>query len=229
MSRSCHRATFSTAASALLRSRRARPQMRSASSGLRLCGIALEPFCPSPNGSCASSTSVRCSPRTSSAIFSSEAPAMASAAQNSAWRSRCTIWVETGSTPRPRSRQTSSSISGSTWAKLPTAPESLPTAIASRARRSRSRLRPASTYQTATLSPKVVGSAWTPWVRAMVSVSRWRRASTRSAARSRSCPAMQQVGGVPELQRGGGVPHVVGGEPDVDEARVRRRAAPRGW
>ena len=42
MSRSCHSATFSTAASALVRSSRARPQIRSASSGLRLCGIALE-------------------------------------------------------------------------------------------------------------------------------------------------------------------------------------------
>src|SRR6266705_1237355 len=41
ISRSCHRATFSRAASALVRTRRARPQMRSASSGLRLCGMAL--------------------------------------------------------------------------------------------------------------------------------------------------------------------------------------------
>src|SRR3989442_1484833 len=54
ISRSCHRATFSRAASALVRTRRARPQMRSASSGLRLCGMALEPFCPSPKGSWAS-------------------------------------------------------------------------------------------------------------------------------------------------------------------------------
>src|SRR6184192_4034342 len=84
MSRSCHSATFSSAASALVRTRRARPQIRSASSGLRLCGMALEPFWPSPKGSRASSTSVRWSPRTSRAIFSSEAAATASIAQNSA-------------------------------------------------------------------------------------------------------------------------------------------------
>src|SRR6266705_2705766 len=39
MSRSCHRATFSSAASAFVRISRARPQTRSASSGLRLCGM----------------------------------------------------------------------------------------------------------------------------------------------------------------------------------------------
>src|SRR2546427_634945 len=78
MSRSCHRATFSSAAVAWPRSRRASPQIRSASSGLRLWGIALEPFWPSPNGSWASSTSVPCSPRTSSAIFSSEAATIGS-------------------------------------------------------------------------------------------------------------------------------------------------------
>jgi len=84
MSRSCHRATFSTAASALVRISRASPQMRSASSGFRLCGMELEPFWPSPNGSSASWISVRWSPLTSSAIFSSEAAASASIAQNSA-------------------------------------------------------------------------------------------------------------------------------------------------
>ncbi len=192
MSRSCHRATFSSAAVAWPRSRRASPQMRSASSGLRLWGIALEPFCPSPNGSCASSTSVRCSPRTSRAIFSSEAPTIASVVESSAWRSRCTICVETGSTPRPRSRHTSSSISGSTCANWPTAPDSLPTATASRARRSRSRFRPASTYQTATFIPNVVGSACTPWVRPTISVSLCRTASAPSARRSRSCPCRRR-------------------------------------
>ena len=45
MSRSCHRATFSTAAVALPRSTRASPVMRSLVIGLRLWGIALEPFC----------------------------------------------------------------------------------------------------------------------------------------------------------------------------------------
>src|SRR6058998_1668151 len=135
MSRSCHSATFSSAASAFPRRSRARPQIRSESSGFRLWGIALEPFCPSPNGSCASSVSVRWSPRTSSAIFSRDAPATASVAQNSAWRSRWTICVDTGAAPSPSSPHTSVSSSGSTWAKFPTAPESFPTATVARARR----------------------------------------------------------------------------------------------
>ena len=52
MSRSCHSATFSSAAWALPRSTRASPEIRSLLIGLRLCGIALEPFCPARNGSC---------------------------------------------------------------------------------------------------------------------------------------------------------------------------------
>src|SRR5215210_5191353 len=44
---------------------RARPVMFSDSTGLRLCGIADEPFCPSEKNSSASSTSVRCKWRTS--------------------------------------------------------------------------------------------------------------------------------------------------------------------
>src|SRR5206468_1905903 len=43
MSRSCHRATFSSAAWAFALITRLSPQMRSDSSGLRLCGIGLEP------------------------------------------------------------------------------------------------------------------------------------------------------------------------------------------
>src|SRR5215470_1979783 len=43
MSRSCQRATFSSPTSAFARTTRASPQMRSATTGLRLCGIAEEP------------------------------------------------------------------------------------------------------------------------------------------------------------------------------------------
>ncbi len=46
MSRSCHSATFSSAAIALARTRRARPTICSQPIGLRLCGIADEPFWP---------------------------------------------------------------------------------------------------------------------------------------------------------------------------------------
>ena len=183
ISRSCHRATFSSAAPALARTRRASPVMFSELTGLRLWGMALEPFCPSANGSSASPISVRCRARISTAIFSSEAAMMASVAMNSAWRSRCTIWLETGAGSSPRRWHASSSTSGSMWAKVPTAPEIFPTRTTSRARRMRSRFRPASAYQRAALSPKVMGSAWMPWLRPTHSVDLWARASVRRAAR----------------------------------------------
>ena len=56
---------------------RARPAIRSDVIGLRLCGIALEPFWPSRNGSSTSRTSVRCRWRISVASRSSAAPASA--------------------------------------------------------------------------------------------------------------------------------------------------------
>ena len=65
--------------------------------GLRLCGIALEPFWPARNGSSTSRTSVRCRCLISCAKRSSPAPASAIALSSSAWRSRGTTWVETGS------------------------------------------------------------------------------------------------------------------------------------
>ena len=79
MSRSCQSATFSSEACALARSSRARPQICSQPIGLRLCGIADEPFCPFANGSSTSPISVFWRPRISSANFSSDAAVIASA------------------------------------------------------------------------------------------------------------------------------------------------------
>ena len=59
MSRSCQSGTFSRPTSALARTTRASPQILSATFGLRLCGIADEPFIPLPKGSSTSRTSVR--------------------------------------------------------------------------------------------------------------------------------------------------------------------------
>ena len=75
--------------------------MRSVVIGLRLCGIALEPFCPARNGSSTSRTSVRWRWRISVAKRSRPAPASAIACSSSAWRSRGTTWVETGSARSP--------------------------------------------------------------------------------------------------------------------------------
>ena len=101
MSRSCQRATSSSAACALPRSTRARPEICSLLIGLRLWGIAEEPFWPARKGSCTSRTSVRCRWRISVASRSRPAPAIAIAVSSSAWRSRATTCVETSSRARP--------------------------------------------------------------------------------------------------------------------------------
>src|SRR5512133_1195770 len=59
MSRSCHSATSSSPTTEAARTTRARPQSRSATTGLRLCGIAELPFWPRPKGSWTSPTSER--------------------------------------------------------------------------------------------------------------------------------------------------------------------------
>ena len=112
MSRSCHNATSSRAATALPRSTRASPETCSDLIGLRLWGIALEPFCPAPNGSRASETSVRARWRSSTENRSNPAPATATADSSAAIRSRATTWVETGSPGRPSRESTRCSNSG---------------------------------------------------------------------------------------------------------------------
>ncbi len=97
MSRSCHSATFSSAGTTVARTSRARPVRFSDSTGLRLCGIAEEPFCSGAKYSSASRTSVRCRWRISIARRSTELAMTASVEKNTACRSRGMIWVETGS------------------------------------------------------------------------------------------------------------------------------------
>ncbi len=63
----------------LPRSTRDRPLIVSALIGLRLCGIALDPFWPGLKPSCTSPTSVRCRWRSSTAISSIVEPTDAQA------------------------------------------------------------------------------------------------------------------------------------------------------
>ena len=80
---------------------RERPVRFSDSTGLRLCGIAEEPFWPSEKNSSASSTSVRCKCRISVARRSTDAAITPSVAKYIAWRSRGITWVEIGSGDKP--------------------------------------------------------------------------------------------------------------------------------
>ena len=112
---------------------RARPVRFSVSTGLRLCGMADEPFWPSEKNSSASSTSVRCRWRISVASRSTDEATTPSVAKYIAWRSRGITWVETGSGARPMLSATCSSTRGSILAKVPTAPEMAQVAISLRA------------------------------------------------------------------------------------------------
>ncbi len=102
---------------------RASPVRFSDKTGLRLCGMAEEPFCPGWKNSSASRTSLRCRCRTSTASRSMPAATTARVAKKAAWRSRGMTWVDTGSGRRPRRSATKASTRGSTAAKVPTAPE----------------------------------------------------------------------------------------------------------
>ncbi len=133
MSRSCQSATFSSAGVTAERTMRARPVRFSVSTGLRLCGMADEPFCPSEKNSSASSTSVRCRWRISVASRSTEEATTPSVAKKAACRSRGITWVETGSGSRPSFFATNASTRGSMLAKVPTAPEMAQVEISSRA------------------------------------------------------------------------------------------------
>ena len=185
MSRSCQSATFSSAAAALPRSSRARPQICSQPIGLRLWGIADEPFCPLANGSSTSPISVFCRPRISSANFSSDAAQMASVVTSSAWRSRWMTCDDTAAGSSPSRAHTSASIDGGRWAKVPTAPEIFPTRTISRARSTRTMSRRISAYQSASFRPNVIGSACTPCVRPIIGVRRCSSARTRTASARR--------------------------------------------
>ena len=184
MSRSCHSATSSSPACALPRSTRASPTSCSDLIGLRLWGIALDPFWPAPNGSLTSPTSVLARLRISVANRSIPAPATAIVLSSSAWRSRGTTWVDTGSRSSPSLRSTRSSKSGEVAEYVPTAPEIAPTSTCANARSSLRALRSASKANPASLTPNVVGSAWIPCVRPTHSVSTCSRARSAKAVTS---------------------------------------------
>ena len=189
MSRSCQSATFSSPTSAFARTTRARPQIRSAVIGFRLCGIADDPFWPRANGSSTSRTSVRARCRISVANRSSDEASSASADSSSAWRSRWRICVELGAGSSPSRSHAIRSTSGSIAAYWPTAPDSFPTRIPATARSIRVRSRSSPNAHPASFSPNVVGSAWTPCVRPMQSVSRCSSARSTTARNARSSPS----------------------------------------
>ena len=173
MSRSCQRAMFSRPTSASARSRRAKPVIRSARTGLRLWGMALLPCWPAPNGSNASPTSVRCRWRTSTAIRSSVPPRMASAASSSACRSRLTTWVEAGSAAQAeRVAHELLHLGADVGMRADRAGDLADRDPLPGARQPRLVALPPRRTSRPTLKPKVIGSAWIPWLRPTIGVDR---------------------------------------------------------
>ena len=116
--------------------------------------------------------------------------------RSSACRSRLTTWVGAGSAARPSSSSTCRSTSAPTLACVPTAPEIEPTLTASRARARRSASRCSSASQPAALKPNVIGSAWMPWQRPTIGVSRCWIARRRTTSISRASSSDHDAGRV---------------------------------
>ena len=171
---------------------RARPVRFSVSTGLRLCGIADEPFWPSEKNSSASSTSVRCRWRISVASRSTEEATTPSVAKNAAWRSRGITWVEIGSGFRPsfaRDMRFDARVDvgeGADRAGDRAGRDLLARRDQPRSRRARTRRR-----RSASFRPKVVGSAWMPCERPIVGVILCSKARRFSAASSASTSAIR--------------------------------------
>ena len=180
MSRSCHRATSCSPASRLERTTRARPLIVSAEIGLRLWGIADEPFWPGLNPSCTSADlgalEVAQLDGDELARRRRSRPARRAARRGGRGRSPGSPAPGAARGARRRTRSTA----GSTFEYVPTAPDSLHTATDSRAAARRVRSRSSCSAHSATLAPNVVGSAWMPWVRPIITVRRWVRARSTS-------------------------------------------------
>ena len=178
MSRSCQRATSSSPAWRLPRSTRASPQSCSQRHGLRLCGIALEPFCVAlPERLLAPRrTSVRWQVadlerrtprRTRPPSRTRTGTRRGGRGRAPAWRARARARAARRRTPPPPGRCSSTCRRRRTASRPPR--RRGPGAGARRSRRTWS-------AHSASLAPNVVGSAWMPCVRPTIGVSRNSRA-----------------------------------------------------
>ena len=126
MSRSCQSGMFSKPTTAAARTTRASPEIRSATFGFRLCGIADEPFIPCErlldlaHLRAREVADLRREPV-------EEVATIANVASSSACRSRAITCVESGPARARAARRRSAPPPGSSAAYVPTVPESCPT------------------------------------------------------------------------------------------------------
>ena len=187
MSRSCQSATSSSAGTTAARTTRARPQRFSLRMGLRLWGIALEPFWPDGERLLGLAhlaplpvAHVRREPLDARRDERERREVRrVPVARDDLRRDRLGLEAE-------RARARCFSIAGDRCAYVPTAPAILPTAISRRAAARRARPRAISAWCPASASPNVTGSAKMPWLRPIIGVFACSRARVASAARSLS-------------------------------------------
>ena len=190
MSRSCHSATSSSAAWALPRSTRASPQICSLLIGLRLWGIAEEPFCPARNGSC----DLAHLGALQMADLGREALEPGAGERDRAEQLGVAVArdhlggdvLAREAQAREHARARTRGSSPRRCPPRPTAPRPRPARTRARGAR---RCGAASNAKPASLTPKVVGSACTPCVRPTQSVPACSRARAASAATSSRAPA----------------------------------------
>ena len=137
-------------------------------------------------------------------------------------------WVETGSGVRPSFAATWASTRGSTLAKVPTAPE-IGAGRDLRARRDEAGAvaREARRSAPASFRPKVVGSAWMPWLRPMIGGRLVLVGAALERGEQRVEIGEQDVARPRELHREAGVEHVRRGHALMQEARLRPDDLPR--
>ena len=170
MSRSCQTATFSRPTSAAARTTRARPQIRSATFGLRLCGIDDEPFMPGCE------RLLDLAHLGAREVADLEREALERGGAEGERVQQLGVSVAGDDLRRQRIRLEAEALAGDPLdlrldddVGADRAGE-LPDAVRSSARASRPRARSSSNAQPASFQPNVIGSAWIPCDRPMQSV-----------------------------------------------------------
>ena len=212
------------------RSSRASPHTRSQRTGLRLCGIAEEPFWPALERLLGLAHLGALEVRGSRARCCSSVPRQHR--QRAQQRGVAVALAPPGSPPARAPGPARASAS------LPRSPDRdgrasrpRPRTCPPRSRRarasSRARSRPSSSLHTRHLRPKVIGSAWMPCVRPTIGVWRWRSASAGAAARSAASRRASSAPGLDDLERQRRVDQVGRGHARRGRAARRRRSTRR--
>ncbi len=222
MSRSCHSATSSSAATAWPRTTRAMPEMRSAVIGLRLWGIAELPFWPTREGllGLAQLGALQVAQLGRQAVERAGGDGHGAhelgvaVARDHLGRHRLAADAQLGEHAAPRSP-------GRASRRCRRRPRACPPTRRAIASASRSSLRRLSMAWPASFSPKVVGSAWMPWVRPTQSVSGVAQRHVAQRRGERGLLGQQQRARALDRQGEPGVEHVRRGHAVVDPARGR--------